>query len=233
MNRKVVSFLALGLLIAVAGGANAQRGGRGGGGFGRGGLNLLNDPAVQTELKMTEEQKGKLPKAQEDIRAAMQELFQGAGGGGGFQNMSPEERQKLQAKMAEITNKVIAGILDATQLKRFHQIELQVRGFQALADPKVQDALKLTDAQKASIKQIEADAAKNRPMFDFQNATPEERQAFQAKMRDAQRATNEKLAAVLTDSQKKSWADMLGAPVTLTPGGPGGGRRVNPPPPPA
>ena len=61
----------------------------------------------------------------------------------------------------------------------------------------------------------------------------DERQKMMTKMRDAQKATGDKIEAVLTADQQKQWKEMQGAPFkfpAMQPGrgGPGGGRRGNP-----
>ena len=88
-RRKRRSFVGLFLVLAVlpltAGLAFAQGGGRRGGMMGRqGGLQMLRIPTVQTELKMTPEQIGKIDAKQAEVRQSMQ----GLGGGGGGQ-LSP------------------------------------------------------------------------------------------------------------------------------------------------
>jgi hypothetical protein len=227
-------MLAAFLLLAVNGAASAQRGG---GGFGGqrggmmgGGLALLRIPDVQKELKMTPEQISKVDAKQQDVGAAMREIFQSAGNP---QDMTAEERAKMQARMQDIQTKAVNDILtDEAQRKRFHQLELQQAGGNALTRKDVADELKLTDAQKKQIGDIQqtANQARRDAMqgVDFQGMSPEDRQKFTAKMQDVQKATNEKLVGVLTDAQKAQWKDMQGASFTFPPMQFGGGRRQNP-----
>jgi acyl-CoA reductase-like NAD-dependent aldehyde dehydrogenase len=199
------------LLIASIATASAQ--GRRGGGFMRGGLQLLNIKEVQDELKMAPEQVSKIADKQQEVRQAMQEARQSAGN---FQDMSPEDRAKFFAKMQEIQNKAVSDILDTKQMKRFHQLELQQQGPMAITRPDVAAELKLTDDQKKQIGEVQQKAqADQRAMMqgvDFQNMSQEERAQFGAKMQAAQKATGEKLLALLTDDQKKTWKDMQGEP---------------------
>ena len=138
--RRVSASLAMAAVLLTATVAMAQGpGGPGGqrrtGGFGMqgammGGLGLLRIPEVQAELKMTQPQIAKLDDAQQTVRQAMQEAFQG-----GRQSMSPEELEKAMAKVQEIQLKAVSDILDQNQLKRFKQLELQRAGASALLQP--------------------------------------------------------------------------------------------------
>jgi len=227
-------MLAALLLMAVNGAASAQRGG---GGFGGqrggmgGGLMLLRMPEVQKELKMTPDQISKVDAKQQDVGAAMREIFQSAGNP---QDMSPEERQKMMGRMQEIQTKAVNDILtDDAQRKRFHQLELQQQGGAALGRKEVADELKLTDAQKKQIADIQqaSNQARRDAMQGFgnpQDMSAEERTKMMTKMQDMQKATNEKLVGVLTDAQKAQWKDMTGAPFTFPPMQFGGQRRPNP-----
>lgn len=207
--------LALALLPLSAGTASAQGGGGGGrrGMMGRqGGLQMLRLPTVQTELKMTPEQIAKLDAKQDEVRQSMQ----GLGGGGGGGQLSPEERQQRMDKIQEIQTKAVNDILDPTQQKRFRQLELQQQGPSALARKDVATELKLTDEQKTKIAamQQQADADRRSAMqgVDFQSMSTEERGTLMTKMQDIQKASGEKMAALLTDAQKAQWKEMQGTP---------------------
>jgi Spy/CpxP family protein refolding chaperone len=219
----MIALIVIGLLIVSVGSASAQ-GGRRGGMMGRmgGGLGLLRMESVQKELKMTQPQIEKLDSKQQEVRAQMQELFQNSGG---FQNMSPEDRQKLFAKSQEIQHKAVADILDTTQMKRFEQLELQQQGPSALMRKDIADRLKLTEAQRSKLMGIQQQAQSDmRALFQgggFGNMTEENRQKFQA----IQKTANEKALAVLTAEQQKQWKQMLGAPFTF---GPPPGRQQQP-----
>jgi len=228
------SFLGLAVAVvlcsATVSSAWAQGGGgfgggrRGGGMFGRGGLQMLSIPEVQKELKMTPAEVTKATSKQDDVRQQMRDLFQS---GGNPMDMSDEERAAMQTKMRGIQDKAVADVLDATQIKRFHQLELQQQGASAIARPDIAAALKLTDDQKKKVADIQEDAnSQRRELFTGGNPmdmTQEERTAMFTKMQGLQKATDEKLAAVLTDAQKAQWKDMLGAPFTFPAMGPGRG----------
>ena len=78
----------------------------------------------------------------------------------GFQDLSQEQRAtKMKEAQAELA-KSLDGILKPEQVKRFRQIELQVGGMMAFGQPRVQEALKLTDEQKEKINDIQKDLQK-------------------------------------------------------------------------
>lgn len=227
------------LTMASAAWAQGQggRGGRGGfGGFGGGGAGastLLRSEQVQKELKITDEQKGKLDALREEARGG------GGGGRGGFQNLqnaSDEEREKIVAEMrkrAEERDKKAEAVLNPEQTKRLKEISLQVReqvGESGIADPEIGKELKLTDDQKASVKTIQDESRKQ--MQGLRGQGGGDREERMKKMTEIRKATNEEYLAILTDDQKAQFAAMKGAKfeidlASLFQGGPGGrgGRR--------
>lgn len=240
MKRVLVLAASAVLLGSVVTAASAQGGG-GGRGQGRGGfgsMGLLRMEAVQTELKMTDAQKAKLDAKQQEMQQAMQELRPQGGG-----QPDPAEFQKMFQKIQELNDKAVADILDTTQLKRFHQLELQQavqqggggfggfggrRGGGGAGAPGggqnlgvfgrkgVAEALNLTDKQKADIAKIQDEAGQQvrdaMQGFDFQNASPEERQKMNEGRQKIQKDALDKSMAVLTDAQKTTWKGLLGEP---------------------
>ena len=215
--KKVTAILcSAAAVLVLSSAAFAQGQGRGRGfGFG-GGLNMLRIEKVQQELKMTQPQIDKIAAKQQELQAANQ--------GVDFQNMSQEERQAFFQKSQAAQAKAVADILDSTQLKRYHQLELQQQGAGAFNRKEVADQLKLTEEQKKKIQAIQQGLQEERRGMmqgvDFQNMTPEDRQKLFAKFQDLQKSSNEKTEAVLTDDQKKTWKEMLGAKFDFPPPGP-------------
>jgi hypothetical protein len=213
MRRLAKTALTLGALALIAGPALAQRPGGFGGGMG-GGAMLLTNKSVQEELKADSAQVEKLNALAAETRDKMQQKMQ---------SLSQEERggEKGQAARREVTDemrKSLANILKADQVKRFDQVELQVRGAQAFGDAKVQEKLKLTQDQKDKVKSINDDAgAQRRELFQgFQN----DREGTLKKMNDLNKATLSKVTAVLNDEQKSSWKELIGSPFDYKPEAP-------------
>src|SRR5262249_38790439 len=123
------------------------------------------------------------------------------------------------------TEKALGEVLKPEQTKRLNQIQLQVRGSQAFSDPKVAEALKLTDSQKKDIKTIQEDSQKQiRALFEGGRPGADARE----KMTKLRKETSDKIMDVLNKDQKKSWEELTGKPFTIqrAPGGrrPGGNR---------
>jgi len=197
--------LALGAVVMMSTPAWAQgRGGFGGGG----GAMLLTNKGVQKELKVTDDQASKLTTFSEEMRAKQREAFQG------LQDLSDDERrtkmQELQRSMQADMKKGLTDILKPEQLTRFQQIQRQQMGAQAFLMPDVADTLKITDEQKTKLQEIQQESGQQmREVFqEFQN----DREGATKKMAELRKASTDKAMAVLTDSQKKSWKDMIGEP---------------------
>jgi Spy/CpxP family protein refolding chaperone len=200
--------VALVATMVLTSGALAQRGGGGGFGGRGGGINMLRMPEVQTELKLTADQKTKVETLLEQRR--------GQGGGGqGFRDLSPEERQKAMAERRAEENKQLGAILNADQMKRYNQLRLQRTGMTALAETEVATELSLTADQKTKIQEIVQQANNERRSLFQDGGGGGDREAMRAKMEELQKATDTKLAAVLTDAQKTKWKELVGAPFTF------------------
>jgi hypothetical protein len=223
---------------------SAQPGGPGGTG-GRGGMFggfnlmatpgaevfLLASPAVQKELAVTDDQKTKASDLSQESRNEMQSqmlsMFQS---GVNFRDMSDEERTKfrndMQKKAEESGKKVeekLAKILDAKQMERLKQLQLQSQGIQALTNPDIVAKLKLSKDAQDKVKKIIDDSQNNRPQFDFRNATDEERKAFFDKMQKQREDTMKSALKVLDDDQLVEWGTMIGKEFKFE-GGQGFGR---------
>jgi hypothetical protein len=207
MRRDRVGQVAVTLLLATALCGTAFAQGRGFGRFMRGPASLLTRAEVQTELKLTDDQKSKATALQEKLREERQGIFQE------LRDASPEERQQIMAKMTEEEFKKVNEILQPEQQKRLKQVWLQQQGEAALAHPMIQEELKLTAEQKTKVGEIMRAQDEQRREI-FQNAQGD-REAAMAKMEELRKKTNEKLAGLLTEDQKRQWKEMLGATLTL------------------
>jgi hypothetical protein len=212
----MVVVAAVAVLLAAP--AQAQRQGQGRGQFGFGGpggggpMQLLQNPGVQKELKLSEEQIEKVNKIGQEMRAKMKEAF------AGFQDLSQEERrekmQEFQKTMAAENKKALGEIgLNEEQSKRLKQIELQTRGYMVYADPEVQKTLGFTDEQKEKLKTIGGEVAKE--MQQAREDAGGDFRAMQEKMTAIRKEATTKVQAVLTDEQKAKWKEMTGAPFQL------------------
>jgi hypothetical protein len=123
--------------------------------------------------------------------------------------------------------KALSGILSDKQLKRFKQIELQQRGMNAFADAKVQESLKLTEAQKDNVKTILEDSRKELAELAPKKGGGGGGGGFgkgnQEKRDSITKDTLEKITSVLSLDQKNTWKSMTGDSFKIEFGGFGGG----------
>lgn len=200
-----------GVLISSAVAAQPPGGGRGGMGFGMFGgggmISMLSIEQVQKELQETPDQVAKVKEVTDKLAADMREAFPRGGGGG--QNLTDEERQARRQKMQEMNAaalKKVQGVLLAQQVERLQGVYLWVGGPNALVDPDIAKALKITEDQQTKIREIQRDAMSG--MRDsMQGLSPEERTQ---KIQEARKATEEKVAGVLTADQKEQLTKMKG-----------------------
>ncbi|HEV3445526.1 MAG TPA: hypothetical protein VG099_12840 [Gemmataceae bacterium] len=205
---KVLLVLGVAALLAGPALAQGQRKGGGRGGMGMGGPGmLLGNKGVQKELKMTDDQAKKATDALRTVFEKHQDEF------AGLQDLQGDEqrekRQEIMKKVNEEQTKAISEILSADQVKRLNQIELQVSGPRAFSQEKVQKDLKLTDDQKDKIKTIADDLNQEVQGLRGGGGDFQENQKKMAAMR---KEAMEKITAVLTDDQKKSWKELTGEP---------------------
>jgi len=236
MNRFRIGWAVAAAAGALATAAIAQPPGGFGGGFGRGGgmfgggISLLADPLVQKELKLTPEQVEKAKAKGPEVGQAVRKIFEDAGGFQALRDLSEEDRTKLFEKVAGVQADAVSSILTSDQKPRFHQLELQRAGSQALSRKDVVEALKITDEQKAKLQAIQTETRQARMQLfqsggNPQDMTEDERLAFRKKMESLGKDETTKSFAVLTADQAKQWKELIGAPFTFSPfGGPGGRR---------
>ncbi len=230
-------MLAAALAVAVAGSAQAQRQQRqqpGQGGAGRGQGNavsialVLTNKDLQEELKVTDDQKGKLKDVtakQEDLNKKQRELF----AGGTRPDMDKmQEMQKERTALTEEVKKATDEVLTADQKKRFKQIEIQALGVRAFANADVVKELKITDDEKTALKEISDAFTKERTDLAKElgvavpgarggrpaaGATPPDADKvaeFAKKSKPLADAALEKSVKALSADQQKQWTEMIG-----------------------
>src|SRR5262249_43266251 len=135
-----------GLLLALTAATSFAQPGGGLGGLG--GMRmpasmLLMMPEVQKEIQVTDDQKTKLDDLRAEQMKDMQSQFQGFDFGA-LRDMSQEERDKkiaeLRKKGEEMSKQIdekVGKVLDATQMKRLGQLQIQRDGIGAFSRPEV------------------------------------------------------------------------------------------------
>ncbi len=203
------SMLVLGLALLLAGPALAQRGqGRGGfgGGFGGPGF-LLQNPGVQKELKLSDDQVKQITQTTESIRDKHRDEFEALG--------------KLEGRLKEIT-------LQQEGARAFNDPEAQ-KALNLTDDQKE----KIKTINEDAAKEMGDLFPPRGRRGGGGGGAPPDPGAFKermTKMAAMRKETLDKVTSVLTDDQKKTWKDMTGAHFEVKfefpPGGPrGGGRR--------
>jgi hypothetical protein len=230
----LAAVLAAGIVTVVA----AQPGG----GFGFGGQDVdilvFSNTALQDEIKVTAAQKEKMKPIADKYADLTKKRFEAFKDG--FDKEKMAELREEGKKVNEEAKKVRDEVLTAAQKKRLNQIEIQVMSFNVFNDPEaktkgfgggasdsqkaimkeVQDALKLTDAQKSTIKTVVADFNKERTEI-FKDAGigkgfkkgDFDQEKFDAANKKVEKARKEywgKIEEALDDSQKKTWKDLVG-----------------------
>jgi hypothetical protein len=118
-------------------------------------------------------------------------------------------------KVDEAVWKSLATVLDAEQVKRLRQIDLQLKDYRAFADAHLQTELKMTADQKANVKTILEDADKETAeiLKDFGGGKGGGKGFGGAnfeKLQTIQKETKERVTSVLTKEQKRAYNEMIG-----------------------
>ncbi len=156
------------------------------------GLALLRMPAVQQELKLTEDQKS-------EITAAI-------GAIGAPKVKGDKTAVKSDPEQIGEAVDTVQKILNESQQKRLREITLQFEGPIAILEPGTAKQIGLTQAQRASIRDALSSLASG---LQGQKLSADERRA---KMQAFRKEVGDKILQLLTDAQRSQWKQMLGAP---------------------
>ena len=215
------------VLVAGLGGlaalAQPPGGGRGFGFGGGGPAQLVNSKTVQKELKIDEDQAGKLKEWAKEWSGKVREKMQEA-----LKDVPMEERfQKMGALMAEMNKdayKEIGAVLKEDQVKRLKQIEVQVAGSRAFSLPHVKDALKITEEQEEKIRDVGRTSFKEIAElreeyglkgFGGPKLEPDKQKEYDSKLAAITKDILDKTLATLTDDQKKAYKELTGEVVDV------------------
>jgi len=223
------SLLALAVFVGAAGlsvAVQPPQGGRGQGGGG-GPAALVRSKTVIADVKITEEQQGKLKDWSKEFGAKAQEMMKEGMDGIDRQDRKAwaEKMPAIQAKVSAAAYTELATVLKPEQVTRLKQIEVQVAGLRAFNQPDVKAALKVTDDQEAKIKDATDTAMKDgrdlAEEYGVKGFGGRPDDADKAKEFDKKRAaitkeTMTKVMGTMSDDQKKAWAKLTGAPIDVT-----------------
>ena len=166
---------------------------------------LATLPEVQTELKLTDEQK----KLATDLLAKQREKRQELG----QEAFSPEGRQEMTSFNTS-SDAAFTAKLDETQRSRFNGLLVQVNGSATLLDPEIAKSLKLSDDEISKLKSAsQSNQAARREAFQgLQDLSEEQRAEAIKKVTDKE---SESLLAILNSEHKKAFEDLKGKPLTI------------------
>ena len=174
---------------------------------------LLSREDVQAELKITEDQKGRLDAlrsgARDKMRAAFTEMRNGAGG--------PEDAQQaMQTRMQGLFEDMAKGalsVLDDAQKQRVKELAIQSQGALAVLQPEVAKELAITGAQKAKFDDLQRmqDEA-NTGLFERLQSGEIDREQLGASMTKNRATMDAEVVKLLTEAQRAKLKALGGVP---------------------
>jgi hypothetical protein len=176
-------------------------------------FSLVGNEAVRSELGVNDDQASKLQDLSEDVAHRRNEMMDALGSDLRRDDLSPQDREQLHAKMAKINKAVgdkfrpqLEKILNKDQVVRLREIVFQVAGPEALNDARVVGDLGLSNEQLDQIAAIDNDYDKKRGEL-FRRGDGEERRAKADQLRQEQLV---KVTGILTKEQQARFAKMRG-----------------------
>jgi Spy/CpxP family protein refolding chaperone len=173
---------------------------------------LLRSEQVQKELKLNEEQTGKVTAMIKKLGAELREQYAGLG--------EITDREKRMAKFAELSDQAdrkirtqLRDVISREQRRRLYQIRMQVRGVVAsLGNEYVARRLKLTDEQKNKVAEIgkAAQEKMSKAFSGWGDLSEEERGKRRAEFGKIRQKAEEEALGLLTAEQKESFKKMQG-----------------------
>jgi serine/threonine protein kinase len=161
-------------------------------------LLLLEQPSVQAELKLSEEQARQVARLAVRRRAA-------------FWNSPDLSLERWRTKFEELAaqEKDVLDGLRPEQARRLKQIAWQEGGASAFGDPELVEALRLDEEQKEKVKAIQ-DEARRAAWVGPRPGGP--RPEDWKKAADSWRTARDQALAVLTPDQEAKWKELTGEP---------------------
>jgi hypothetical protein len=175
---------------------------------------VFRDP-VQQDLKLTGEQKVKLEEHLRELIPDAMTFFQG------MEGLKQEEREKqlkgFRKKAQEKLTAFLKETLKDDQRKRVHQLELQREGAFTLlhGEAELGKELKITTEQRQQFMTIIKDMQKKIEPLIKEAHSGGDPHEIRPKAMKIRKEHENKIVALLTDTQKKLWTEKLGKPLAL------------------
>jgi hypothetical protein len=168
---------------------------------------------VSEELKLSDDQKQKMLEKFPDYVQQTMKVFEK------LQDLQAEKREKEMQSHRQKSHESLAAFLKETlkaeQLKRLQQLELRQEGAFALGRPEIGKALKLTDEQRKQFMGVVQEMQKTIEPLIKEAQSGGHPQEIGPKVMKIRKDHEGKIEAILSDSQKKQWKEMLGNPFDL------------------
>ena len=175
-------------------------------------VGLLSLEQVQKELKLSDEQVGKVKEALQKLQAELREQSAAL-----REITDPEARR---AKRTELTDQLdrkareqLREVLSGEQMMRLYQIRIQVGGpLYALNNPRIAERLKLTDEQKQKAAELQKATQQKttEARRGMANLSQEERRQKTADLREITNKANAEALGLLNADQKEALEKMKG-----------------------
>jgi hypothetical protein len=209
------NFFVISLVVLVAVASAQNRQGRQGGRQNNNMIGLLQRSDVQTELKLSDDQKSKL----EAMRPARGQGGNRGGGGGnggggnGGGGQRPAQDPEAMAKAAAEREKTTLEVLSPEQTKRLLELYIQRVGSRAVIRADVQEALKINSTQKEKIAELQKNQREaNQAVMEKVRNGEIERTALADIQKKNDSILQDELNKILSAEQKEKLKSMGGAP---------------------
>jgi hypothetical protein len=173
---------------------------------------FLINRGVQDEIKVTAEQAMKLKSIAGDLMKTV-----GADSaklrGLPAEERSEKSREVFRRSWDEMHGR-LAEVLKPEQIRRLDRIIVQNLGFTSFeVIPLVRERLKFTEGQEAKIREIREEGQRMLgPQSSIQGRAMNDPEGMRRKLDEVTKGAITKVVAVMTDEQKKTWADLTGPP---------------------
>jgi serine/threonine protein kinase len=172
--------------------------------LGAGQLMLLRQPDVQTDLKLTDDQKEKVAHWVDEVGQQRFEVVQEMRAG----KIDRDEMHRRMDRMTAQNAKAAAGILTAEQTRRLQQIDWQLQGPRAFSDSRVVATLAFTEEQRKRILDLQSQGRDLREQF----GPRADRETIRKRVAEMLRSHKETILGMLSKDQRRKWDELIGAP---------------------
>jgi serine/threonine protein kinase len=178
---------------------------------GIGQLLLLTEKDVQTDLGLREADSQHVQQIAREFSQQSMTLLRGDA------HATSQERRARFLDLARSSEGEMRSILGESQVQRLEQIRIQLAGFIAFSEPKIVKALGLTESQRESIRQIEAETFLMIDEGKILLLADDEPTASDGPQRKVSRASLhrsalDKCLAVLSPTQLNQWHELVDRP---------------------